>query len=307
MCGKKKGISEDLKKATRIIKIWVVLFAISVLVVGVLLYQGISRVPFSSTYLTNFDNLDLAKRWDYFKGDQPSLDPTLLASPHLPEPKVWVNVSEMGLLEEIAQPKTVVSFHVSIKSDFLDKSILKLQSLLVLVLDQNERVRGKLYTQQFSPDFFLSGRNETNYTFWFNVPNDMQNQRYSIIVELFGVIDTSPSINYQRVGQDSYYFEQDYGVYGRIPSWNYHNPSSAYFRFLAYDRAEAHTPTSYSIISLALYSWTLAVITSTLLTVLIGLRDRSKDWWKKNKLYVIFCTLFLVLFIVILLLVGLIL
>jgi hypothetical protein len=307
MSSKKKGVSEEFKKAARFIKIWVVLFVLSVAVVGVILYQGLVVVPFSATYLTNFDNLDLVKRWDDFKTDQPPLDPTILSSPYLPEYRVWVNVSETGLLEEIVRPKTVVSFHVSVRTEFLDKSILKLQSLLVLVLDQNEKVRGKLYTQQFSPDLFLSGKNETDYTFWLRVPADMQNQKYTIIVELFGVIDTYQSISYQRLAEDSHYLERDYGIYGRVPSWSYQSPNVAYFRFLAYDRTDSHTPTVYSILSLAGYSLSLAGVTSTLITLLIGIKDRSKEFWKKSKLYVMFCILFLVLFLVILLLVGLIL
>lgn len=307
MSSKKKGVSEELKKATRIIKIWVVLFIVSVLVVGVILYQGLVAVPFSATYLANFDTLDLVKRWDDFKTDQPALNPTLLSSPYFPSYGVWVNISETGVLEEIVRPKTIVSFHVSVRTEFLDKSILKLQSLLVLVLDQNEKVRGELYSQQFSPDLFLSGKNETDYTFWFRVPADMQNQKYTIIVELFGVIDTSQSISYQRLAEDSYYLEQDYGIYGRLPSWNYRYPNTAYFRLLAYSRIDSHTPAVYSILSLAIYSWTLATVTSTLITLLIGLRDKSKEFWKKNKLYVMFCIIFLILFIVVLLLVGLIL
>jgi hypothetical protein len=307
MSKRKKGASEELKKATRIIKIWVVLFIVSVLVVGVILYQGFAVVPSSATYLANFDTPDLVKRWDDFKTDQPALNPTILSSPIFPEYATWVNVSATGLLEEIVRPKTVVSFHVSVRTEFLDKLILKLQSLLVLVLDQNEKVRGKLYSQQFSPDLFLSGKNETDYTFWFRVPFDMQNQKYTIIVELFGVLDTSDSINYQSLAASSYYLEKDYGVYGSVPSWQYQNPNTAYFRFLAYGRIDSHTPAVYSILSLAIYSWTLAGIASVLITLLVGLRGRLKKRWEENKLYIVFCIIFLCLFIIILLLVGLIL
>jgi hypothetical protein len=307
MSGKKKGFGEELKKATRIVKIWVVLFVVSVFIVGIVLYQGLVSVPFSAIYLTNFDNPDLVKSWDAFKTDQPALNPTALSSPYFPNYGVKVNISETGLLDEIVHPKTIVSFHVSVKTEFLDKSTLKLQSLLVLVLDGNEKVRGKLYTQQSSPDLFLIGNNETDYTFWFRVPPNMQNQKYTIVVELFGVVDTSESINYQRISEDAYLFDQNYGIYGRVPSWSYSNQNSAYFRLLAYDRIDSQTPAVYSIWSLAGYTWTLATASSVLITLLIGLRNRSKEFWKKNKLPVVFCVIFLVLFIIILLLVGLIL
>jgi hypothetical protein len=264
-------------------------------------------VPFSATYLTNFDNPDLIKSWDAFKTDQPALNPTTLSSPYFPHYEVKVNISETGLLDEIVHPKTIVCFHVSVKTEFLDKSILKLQSLLVLALDGNEKVRGKLYMQQSSPDLFLSGNNETDYTFWFGVPPNMQNQKYTIVVELFGVVDTSESINYQRISEDASLFDQNYGIYGRVPSWRYSNQNSAYFRLLAYDRIDSQTPTVYSIWSLAGYTWTLATASSVLITLLIGLRNRSKEFWKKNRLSVVFCVIFLVLFIIILLLVGLIL
>lgn len=308
---KKRRDSKEFKEAVRFFEIWGLLFILLVVVVGVILYRGPVAVPFSATYLTNFNNLDLVKRWDDFKTDQPSLDPTIPSSPYFPSYGVSVNISETGLMEEIAHPKTVVSFHVSVRAEFLDKSILKLQSLLVLALDQNEKVRGKLYIQEFSHDSFLNGKNETDYTFWLRVPDDMQNQKYTIIAELFGVIDTSQSINYQRLAEDSYYLERDYGIYGNIPSWNYQNPNTAYFRFLAYDRADSHAPAVYSVLSLATYSLSLAGVISALITLLIGLtdiligvKDRSKEFWKKNKLYVMLCIIFLILFIVILLLAG---
>lgn len=269
--------NKEFKGAIRIIAIWVTLFLLSVLFISIILYQGIVRAPSSAVYLKHFDTPDALKTWDDFKTNQPSLDPSLLSSPYQPELNVWINISFPSLWNEIILPKTVVSIDVSVKSNFLDKSVLKLQSLLVLLLDQNEKVKGKLYTQQSAPDFFLSGKNETNFTFWFNVPSDMQNQKYTIIVELFGLVDTSQSINYQRLHEESYYIDENYGIYGSLPGWNYRYPNQAYFKFLAYERVDAHAPFVFSILSLALYSWTFASVISTVITIIIEFRIRKKN------------------------------
>lgn len=295
---------KDLVKAKRTVLIWIGLTVILVLVVGVILYNGIIGVPSSATFLQNY-SLDSSKTWDSVKSEHPGLDPNLLSTPFLPGSAVWVNISGTGLLDEIMRPKSVVTFQVVLKANFLDKSSLKLQSLLVLVLDQNGRIRGKMYIQQASPDFFLGGNNETDYAFWFNVPSDMQDQRYSVIVELFGIVDASNSINYQQLGQQSFYLTSNDNVYGTLPSWNYQDRYSSYFAFQSYSRTEMHTSQTYSFISLASYSWTLAGALSTLFTVIIWVKDRSADWRKRNKPYVIFGILFLVLFIMILFLAGL--
>lgn len=295
---------KDLVKAKRTVLIWIGLTAILVLVVGVILYNGIIGVPSSATFLQNY-SLDSSKTWDSLKSEHPELDSNLLSTPFLPTPTVWVNISGAGLLDEIVRPKSVVTFQVILRANSLDKSSLKLQSLLVLVLDQNGRIRGKIYIQQASPDFFLGGNNETDYAFWFNVPSDMQDQRYSVIVELFGIVDTSDSINYQQLGQQSLYLTSNDNVYGTLPSWNYQNRYSSYFAFQSYSRTEMHTPQTYSFISLASYSWTLAGALSTLFTFMIWVKDRSADWRKRNKPYIIFGILFLVLFIMILFLAGL--
>lgn len=295
----KKVLPKELKRAIRLVMIWVVVFIFGLAVVGGVLYTGITGVPSSATYLTNFNDLDTTKLWDNFKTSQPQLDPSLLESSALVSSGVWVNVSAMGLGEELFQPKTVISFHVSI-STVLGYSSLKLPSLLVFLLDQNDRIRGKLYAQQSSPDFFVAGQNKTDYTFWFRVPSDMQNHEISIIVELFGIVDYSSSINYQNL-----YSNANDAVYGSLPSWQYPQ-SGSYFRLWSYDRIKTHTPVVYSVISMASYSWVLAGVISTMLSVPIWLRNRSEDWWKRNKIHVIFGMLFLFTYFVVLLLVGLI-
>jgi hypothetical protein len=289
----------DLIKAKRTVLIWIGLFAILVLVVGVILYNGVVGVPPSATFLQNY-SLDSSKAWDTFKDEHPGLDPNLLSTSFAPAQPIWVNISGTGLLDEMARPKSVVTFQVTIRANSLDKSSLKLQSLLVLLLDQNGRIRGKIFVQQGSPDFFLGGNNETVYAFLFNVPSDMQDQRYSVIVELLGILDTSDSINYQQLGQQSYYLTTNDDVYGVLPSWNYQDRNSAYFKLQSYSRTEMHTPQSYSFISLASYSWTLAGALSVLFTFVIWVKDRSANWRRENKPYIIFGILFLILFIMIL-------
>lgn len=127
----------------------------------------------------------------------------------------------------------------------------------------------------------------------------MQNQQISIIVELFGIVDYSSSINYQSI-----YSNVNDAVYGSLPQWQY-PLSGSYFRLWSYSRIEAHTPIVISIISLASYSWVLAGVISTMASVPIWLWKKSEDWRKRNKMYVVFGVLFLFTYLVILLLAGL--
>jgi hypothetical protein len=295
-------LREDLRKAVGIFVVWLVVLVIGWFVIGGVLYLGITGVPSNATYLANYNNLDTIKVWDNFKTTQPQLDPSLLVSnPLLALSGVSVNVSAMSATEEILQPKTVVPLHVSVSTVLSNSYSLKLPSLVIFLLDQNDRIRGKVYTQQSSPDFFIAGQNQTDYTFWFKVPSDMQNQPIRIIVELFGIVDYSSSINYQNI-----YSNVNDAVYGSFPQWQY-PLSGSYFRLMGSDTIETHTPAVYSIINLAIYSWGLAGVISTFVPVGYWLKGKSEDWWKRNKMYAIFGILFLITYIVILVIVGMIL
>ena len=294
-----KGLRYDFKKAIRFIGIWFIIFLIAVTIFGGVLYVGIVRVPSTATYLVNFNNLETVMDWNDFKKAEPQLDPTLIAAPFLSS-GVLVNLSAMNWEDELLQPKTVISFHVSINTGLQTQYSLKLSSLVLLLLDQNDRIRGKLYTQQSSPDFFIFGSNKTDYTFWFEVPSDMQNQQISIIVELFGIVDYSTSINYQELLTNA-----NDAIYGSLPPYQNRPLSGDYFRIRSYDRIYAHTSVVYSFFSLASYSLTLAGLISTVLSIPIWLKEKSKDWSKRNKVYVVFGILFLFTYIVIMFLVGL--
>jgi hypothetical protein len=299
MSKKTQRLRDNFIKSLRLLGLWFIIFLIAVAIFGGVLYAGIVRVPSTATYLANFNNLETIQNWNDFKKAEPQLDPITLESPFFYS-GVWVNVSAMSWEEEVLQPKTVISFHVKISTDLQTTYSLKLQSLLLLLLDQNERIRGKLYTQQSSPDLFISAQNQTEYAFWFNVPNDMQNQQISIVVELFGIVDYSTSINYQNLNANA-----NDKIYGTIPP--YENPplSGDYFRLRSYDRTYAHNPVVYSYFSLAVYSLTLAGLFSTLVAIPIWLKEKSKSWWERNRIRVVFGVMFLVTYIVILFLVGL--
>jgi len=299
MSERTQRLRDNFIKAIRLLGLWFIIFLIAVAILGGVFYAGIAKVPSTATYFVNFNNLETIKNWNDLKKAEPQLDPTTVESPFFYS-GVWVNVSAMSWEEEALQPKTVISFHVAISTDLQKMYSLKLQSLVLLLLDQNERIRGKLYTQQSSPDLFISGQNKTDYTFWFNVPNDMQNQQISTIVELFGIVDYSTSINYQ-----SLYADANDGIYGTLPPHKDPTLSGDYFRLRSYDRTYAHTPVVYSYFSLALYSLTLAGLFSTLVAIPIWLREKSKSWWKRNRVHIVFGVVFLVTYIVILFLVGL--
>jgi hypothetical protein len=195
-------------------------------------------------------------------------------------------------------------FHVEIKTN-LEGFWLKLPSVLVLLLDQNERIRGKLYAQQGSEDFFLTGQNKAEYTFWYHIPSDIRGQNFRIVVELFGVMDNTQSIDYSRIkplGVKPQPFSEQDGYYGNLPSWYYKNDSITsdyrYLTFLTFNDFEATIPEFISIPSLALYAWTITGIVAVFSTLIVFARQWMKSYWERNKVGVSFAILFLVFLII---------
>ena len=309
----------ESKKVLKGLILFVAIFFVLNIMIGWVFYNGFFfGVPSSATYLTNYDNLDRTVTWDNFKANHTQIDPKLVqpsSSISLP-PDVWVKVSG----ESIVRPHNLFSFHVSYGTNFevnqqynpYSKATLKQPSLLIFLLDQNDRIRGKLYTIQGSADSTMNGNNRTDTTFWFKIPDDMQNQPISVIVEVFGIEISSSNYgfnyNYGINNHDAYSDSVD-DAYGSIPA-----PQSQYLQqgyvnlnFLAYDRVQMHTPTSVSVLDLAGYSDLVATAITGIFAVFYLTRNKTEQWWTKYKMYVVIGIVFLVTYIIILVVVGMIL
>jgi len=301
--GKLERITEELSKARRYLIILGVAL-ITLLIVNIVLYNGIERVSSSATYLNNFNNLDSVKTWEKFKEEHGALNPSQVLSK-----EVSVSVNSMHWFEELLYPKTIVALHITIQTNFQSKIFFKLPSVLILLLDQKENIRGKLYIQYSSEDSALSGSQEAKYTYWFKVPSDMQGEKYSVIVEVFGVVDSGKSVNFWSLDRSISKKEDD--IYGEIPYWYYEGwDTLRYLEFLAYDRTEARSPPPFlNYITNVSLAFTVAGVISAIYVLMwlvwSRIREFVKDKVPNLKIYLEFVMLFFFFFTLLLILITL--
>jgi hypothetical protein len=269
---------------------------------NVVVYSGFFvGIPSSVTSLNNLDDFEKVSTWSNFKTIYPALDPQNTIQGNY---GVTINVTGMNTFEEFTRPKDFLLFHVEIRTN-LERMWLKLPSVLVLLLDQNERIRGKSYVQQSSEDFFLTGLNETEYTFSYHIPSNMRGQNYRIVVELFGVVDNTQSIDYSRIkplGVKPQPFSEHDDYYGNLPSWYYKSDSITseyrYLTFLMSNDFQATMPEYISIYGLASYAWIITGIIATFSAFIVLARQKIKSYWERNKFVVSFAILFLIFLII---------
>ena len=298
-----QNLYEKLKEAKRYFVILVIaLVALSL--TNYFLYFGLVRVPSSATYLENFDNMASVKKWDSFKEEYLSLDPNRVESRG-----VSVAVNAMDWLEELVHPKGVVAVHVNVQVS-LGKNYLKYPSILILILDQKDNIRGKLYIQYGSEDSFLSGEEQREYVFFFKVSSDMQGEKYTAIVEVFGKIDYDKETNYMEL-TNTIYRDHDV-VYGLVPKWHYEGINSLRsIEFFAYDIKDFRTPPSLFeyMVNVPSLSFVVAGLLSTSFVLIILARNRLKKFVGEKipnlKIYVGFAVLFFFFFILLLILITL--
>src|SRR5665647_252242 len=146
----------------------VLIFLALSLVVGVLFYNGFFfHTPSSATFLTEYNDLEHTKTWDTFKTSYPQIDPTTIENPFVTTNDISVTVSEPSLLESATIPKYCITFNVAVTTNFEKNNYgnvystgsLTQPSILIFLLDQNDRIRGKLYSIQSSADFYMNGNN----------------------------------------------------------------------------------------------------------------------------------------------------
>jgi len=291
---------EKLRKAFKPAITWLVTFIVLSFVVNVVVYSGFFvGIPSSAISLNNYDDLEKVKTWTDLKANYPALDPKGLHETF----GITVNITGMNSIEEFTRPKELLLFHVEMKT-VLDKRWLKLPSILVLLLDQNERIRAKLYIQQTSEDFFLTGSNATEYTFWFSIPSNMRGQNYRVLTLLFGVVDTTKEVDYSRIKtypevqiKPQPFVEHD-DYYGNLPSWYYKEDSVTnqyrYLVYLTFSQYEAKIPEQISVYVLASYAWVIVGVIATFSTLVVFARQTIKRWWGRNTILITFAILFAV-------------
>lgn len=285
---------QTIKEYLPKIKRYLIIFSISLvalIMIGLVINAGLVSLPSGAIFVKNFDDLESVKSWNQFKQDNDRLDPENTLN------RIPMNVYFNSLLDELLYPKSVTAIHVKIDMKSLSsKNTLQKPSFLVIILDQNERIRGKLYTRYESRDYTLKGT-IAEYVFWFNFPTDIQGEKYSVIVELFGIHKYEESL---RWGSGAVYsnevnFMSD-DTYGQLPSTGFD------LSFLAYYRHETKIAPPSSIIN----PWSLAFQASALISTSIGVF--LIRFWKELKnyhlqhpdllLYESLCFLTLVLFVV---------
>jgi hypothetical protein len=307
----------ETRKAKEILRnfgIFLVILLVVSFLYGELFYNGFFfGVPSAVTYVEPYSNL-ASKAWDEFITNHTQLDPKNLQSMH----GVWLTVSDVNWKESATRPHDYFSFDVSYGTNFevypqtYSTGTLQQPSLLIFILDQNDRIRGKLYSIQSSADFIMSGDNETDATFWFKIPSDMQNQQITIIAELFGVYTTNPNNNYNSYSGEYTHFpyiDSYDDVYGNIPASQSTYLPQGYVspQFLATSNFATHTPSLVpSIWEMIGYASFFALVLTALSSVLVLVRNKSGEWWNRNKVYVIFGIAFLITYIIILVIVGII-
>ncbi len=232
-------------------------FTLAVLVISYVglnysLTNGILQVSSDEIFLSNYDDLDKVKTWDQLRTDHPSLDPSRAPGSGMqyPTKPATLTAEPLDKWEEFKYPKTIVALHLRITVESSPMN-LRAPALLILVLDESDRIRGKLYTAAPSPE---PSETQQSYAvrFWFRLPSDMVERQYRVVAELFGKMeDKSASQSaYSGMMETGAWFELD-RVYGTLPAWSY--PSNyaigaSVYTLLAYQRDDSRVapPSTFS-------------------------------------------------------------
>lgn len=176
-------------------------------------YRGFVSVPNNAFLLQNFDDLDQVKRWDDLKAVHDSLEPI-----QSPFNKVNITVQRTKY-EAMLYPKTVLMVKVKILSEYND---VVFPSIMIIVLDPNERVRGKAFIVFSTEDTLIEKSTEVEYQFYYNIGSYLQGQKLEVIVQLWGSIAQISSL------PDGYKVSDT--VYGDLPSGDYSYKQLGYWR-----------------------------------------------------------------------------
>jgi hypothetical protein len=260
---------------------------------------GILKIPPAARFLRKFDNLEQVKTWSSFKEEHRGLDPITWVDPTRPSnilPEVSLDVNLPSFWEQLLYPTDVAVFHVLARTSSADGE-LQFPSTLILVLDENEHIRGKLYVQFLTRDYSIT-QTGTVLEFWFRFPPDMRDRPYHLVVEQFGSyilegsIQTGSSYPQQFLTSDR--------LYGQIPFVNPTSLGENPFRFYALARTLGRAPSTSLINPVDLAFRAAAVTSGTIFVFLVRFSRELWEYHKKHKeicIYETFCFLTLVVFL----------
>ena len=112
--------------------------------------------------------------------------------------------------DKVVYPKSLFVFHVEIENT--GSNTLWHSSILVLIVDSSNYVRGKYLIQLWSEDNGIKAKNTSNYILYFDVPDDMKGRDFYVKALLYGKVGSSYSTSTDLIGMR----EDD--VYGWLPS-----------------------------------------------------------------------------------------
>lgn len=274
----------------RFLKIFVPI-VIGTMILSYFFNNGILTVTSNAIFIKNFDGFENLKNWNQFKEEYTGLKPEESLN------SISMKLSFNSIFEEVLYPKSVTGIHIEIDTTDSDKFLQK-RSFLIILLDQNERIRGKLYTRYESSDCFLKGTT-TEFIFWFKFPDDMRGEKYSVIVELLGLHDYYTPVSWGSLTDEVKWKYDD--VYGQLPSRNN-------LDFLAYRRNETKVAPSSSIINPLSLAFEASLFISSS-TGLLSFYKELKNHQHENRVLIREILLFLILIciviLVLVLLVGL--
>ena len=167
-----------------------------------------------------------------------------------PSKPVTLTAEPVDKWEEFEYPKTIVALHLRITVESSLKN-LRAPTLLILVLDESDRIRGKLYTPAPSPEPSESQQSFA-VRFWFRLPLNMVERQYRVVAELFGKMEDKPMSPSAYFGmmETGAQFDLD-RVYGALPAWSYstnYAPGAAVYTLLDYQRDDSRVapPSTFS-------------------------------------------------------------
>lgn len=181
----------------RVYLILVVVSAIAIFFSYFVSYRGFVSVPNNAFLLQNFDDLDKAKSWNDLKEEHTSLEPTQFLSSSISVERTKYDV--------MLYPKTVLMVKVKIETQ---SSVVSFPSIMVVVLDPNEKVRGKAFLVFSSEDASIEKPDEVEYQFYYDIGEYLQGQRLGVIVQLWG------STSYQSSLPNNWESDE---IYGDVP------------------------------------------------------------------------------------------
>lgn len=252
------------------------------------LISGPLPIPDTDIRLSSYNNPDKWKTWDDLRKEYPSLEPskTDWGQGISASKQATLRILPVDWWDELLHTKTAIAIHLEFKVD-TDNRYLESPSVLVLVLDENGEIRGKLYTPIPRPELSMNSQNCTM-RFWFDLPQDMLEKRYAVVAEFFGKMQSR--FSYSPYGGPTDITGERFivdSLYGFLPFWDTtasHSSDAAFYTMLDYAREDNRVapPSSISLRNMLDDMSLVSAFIPALLTGLLVIRKRLVNYAKAN-------------------------